>query len=236
MHCRTWCQNRAGNFRCGRQSRDPRAHPTTCPSGPACPDLLGLWGHMCRLLSAYRTSSDAWCSQSLDSWGTFKPLLCSQFGKIEDIWNQGSLVSVPGQSWTMPALGSEPPAWRSRPYFTTVYFFTERKCLAINHVVLADVPEPSPWKGDPELRSLDSVVTISRSNRFPWWEGEKVFPGTFKVRGWTDTSALVKRKRIKDRAMISLYGVRGTVSKPRYRFFFHDSDFWGIHIIWQFRH
>ena len=114
--------------------------------------------------------------------------------------------------------------------YHSLFFYREEMFSIINHVVLV-FPEPSPWKGDPELVS-GSVVTVSRSNWFPWWEGEKVFPGTFQSqRSWTDTSALVKRE--KDQGPSNDITLRWEETVPN-----HVTDFslwqwfWkGIHII-----
>ena len=114
--------------------------------------------------------------------------------------------------------------------YHSLFFYREEMFSIINHVVLV-FPEPSPWKGDPELVS-GSVVTVSRSNWFPGWEGEKVFPGTFQSqRSWTDTSALVKRE--KDQGPSNDITLRCEETVPN-----HVTDFslwqwfWkGIHII-----
>ena len=222
MHCRTWYQNRPGNCRCGKQTGVPELIPTTCPSGPAA-DLLGLWGHMCRLLSAYRTSSDAWCSQSRLLRELSNLCCVLSLEKLKTFETKAAWPpSVAGLGYACSGLRTTCLALQTLLYHN-LFFYREEMFSIINHVVLA-FPEPSPWKGDPELVS-GSMVTVSRSNRFPWWEGQKVFPGTFQSqRSWTDTSALVKRE--KDQGPSNDITLRCEETVPNHvTDFFYDSDF-----------
>ena len=209
----------------------PELIPTICPSGPAA-DLLGLWGHMCRLLSAYRTSSDAWCSWSLGS-GLLRELsnLCCVLSleKLKTFETKTTWPpSVAGLGYACSRLGTTCLALQTLLYHN-LFFYREEMFSIINHVVLA-FPEPSPWKGDPELVSGSLLSAEAPSSHGE--KGRRSSLGLFKVRGAEWTHLLWwKGKRIKDWAVISLYGVKRQF-QTKLQIFFLWQWFWkGIHII-----
>lgn len=107
---------------------------------------------MCRLLSACVDASYDVIQPTSGLVRELSQLYCVfTLEKSEDVLNQGHLASLPAWAWDVPTPCSEPPAWRSKPDSTTIYFFLLGEMFSIiNHAVPA-FPQPLPRTGDPEL-------------------------------------------------------------------------------------
>lgn len=174
---------------------------------------------MGRLLSAYVDASYDVIQPISGLFRELSQLNCVlTLEKSEDIWNQGHLASFPAWPWDVPTPCSEPPAWRSKPYSTTicVFFLLGEMFSIINHVVPA-FPQPLPWKGDPEL-VFRPGLTVGKSTGSHGREARRSSQGLCKVRAAARAHLLrLKKKRPTVRWWYHFPGW-GDSSKPSYRF------------------
>lgn len=217
MHCRTWYQNRAeGTSDVGGRQGSQSSSPPLAPVAQL-QTFWGLWGHMCRLLSAYRTSSDAWCSQSLDSLRELSNLCCVlSLEKLKTFETKAAWSpSVASLGYACSGLRTTCLALQTLLYHSL--FFTKRKIFSIinhgsegslNHLHEKGILS---WPRTKGTRQQKQPVPMVR-------RGEGL-PGTFKVRVF-ERYICFGEKGKGSRTEQWYHLLQGDSSKPRYRFFF----------------